>query len=932
MATEIATAYVSLIPSTSKIAPGARTALGEVERDAARTGSRMGSSLATGISTGVAAVTSLLGGLALKGGFTRALAIDNAQAKMKALGYSTTQVQDVMNSALVSVKGTAFGLGDAASLATQLIAGGIKPGQDLARALGNTADLAAVANVSLGDLSPVMGQLASSSHLYTQDLLQLQQRGLPVFSWLADSLGKTQSEVRDMVSSGDVSFAQLQTAIETHIGGAAKATDSFKASWSNVLAALSRTGAVVATPALGMLKGIFDQAIPAIDAVSAKITPLVATLTDKFAPIVSDVAARISKWVQSTGGLTSSFSGLSSILLPLGGAIAAIGGGGLASAIPGIGKMLPAISGPMGLLLGTIAALVTQSPELKTALGDAFFSLGGALQNLAPLFPVLVDVATSLANTLGGALATVISTAVVPLIQMLANTVLPALLPVIVAVLGLVTDLAYRFGGQLATAIAAIAPMLLSLATAILPPIISALAATAQWMTQNADLTSSLAVALLAGAVALKAFMVIKSLITAFTAWGGIVRVGIAIQTAWNAVLAANPIGIIIVAVAALVAGLVYFFTQTALGHQVWASFVTFLGTAWAWLQAAAAATWAAIQAATAPVVAWFQTYVAPLFSALGDLVAAVFSRIGQVVSFFWTNVWQPVINLILAYWKFLWGMVQAAWDLIGPPLLATISGAWNVLSAVLSGIWNTLAAVFSGVWNALVIIVQTVLGVITGIIRAITAVIRGDWSGAWDAIKGVFVTIWSGITQSAQNAVNTLASIISSIKDTVLNVFSAAGDWLKDVGRKIIDGLVNGIKSGFEAVKNLLGNLTDLLPDWKGPAAVDAKLLTGNGRLIMQSLVSGFQDEAPSVRKYLAGFTTDLAATGTANVNISGSAGAGNGVATGPTSLNRADLDYLAAQVGTRVVAGAQIVSGDALAGASRSSDNTRSTQGRVH
>ncbi len=876
MATEIATAYVSLIPSTSKIAPGARTALSEVERDTARTSSSMGASLATGIGTGVAAVTSLLGGLALKGGFTRALAIDNAQAKMKALGYSTTQVQDVMNSALASVKGTAFGLGDAASLATQLIAGGIKPGQDLARALGNTADLAAVANVSLGDLSPVMGQLASSSHLYTQDLLQLQQRGLPVFSWLADSLGKTQSEVRDMVSNGDISFAQLQTAIETHIGGAAKATDSFKASWSNVLAALSRTGAVVATPALGMLKGIFDQAIPAIDAVSAKITPLVATLTDKLAPIVSDLAGRISKWVQSTGGLTSSLSGLSAILLPLGGAIAAIGGGGLVGALGPLGAMLPRISGPMGLLLGAIAALVSQSPELKTALGDAFFSIGGALQNLAPLFPVLVDVATSLANTLGGALATVISTAVVPLIQMLANTVLPALLPVIVAVLGLVTDLAYRFGGELTVAVAAIAPVLLSLAMAILPAIVTALAATARWMTQNSDIVTALAVAIGVGVAAWGAWTL------ATTVWSAATKAATAVQVAFTAVMDANPITLIIIAVAALVAGLVYFFTKTELGQQVWASFVAFLGTAWEWLKGAAAATWAAIQAATASVVAWFQTYVAPLFSALGDLVAAVFGRIGQVVSFFWTNVWQPIINLILAYWQFLWGMVQAAWDLIGPPLLATIAGAWNVLSAVLSGIWNTLSAVFTGIWNELVIIVQTVLGVITGIIRAVTAVIRGDWSGAWDAIKGVFVTIWSGITQSAQNAVNTLASIVGSIKDTVLNVFSAAGDWLKDVGRKIIDGLIAGFNTGVTKVKDFFTGLTDLLPDWKGPAARDEVLLTGNGRLIMKSLVSGFQDEEPAVQKYLAGFTTDLAATGTANVNISGT-GAANARTSGP-------------------------------------------------
>ena len=41
-----------------------------------------------------------------------------------------------------------------------------------------------------------------------------------------------------------------------------------------------------------------------------------------------------------------------------------------------------------------------------------------------------------------------------------------------------------------------------------------------------------------------------------------------------------NPIMLIVTAVGALVAGLVYFFTQTELGQAIWAEFTRFLGEA----------------------------------------------------------------------------------------------------------------------------------------------------------------------------------------------------------------------------------------------------------------------------------------------------------------------------------------------------------------
>jgi phage-related protein len=57
--------------------------------------------------------------------------------------------------------------------------------------------------------------------------------------------------------------------------------------------------------------------------------------------------------------------------------------------------------------------------------------------------------------------------------------------------------------------------------------------------------------------------------------------IGTAIQAAFNAVMALNPIALIVIAVAALTAGLIYFFTMTDQGKQMWSNFVNFMSNSW---------------------------------------------------------------------------------------------------------------------------------------------------------------------------------------------------------------------------------------------------------------------------------------------------------------------------------------------------------------
>jgi len=75
--------------------------------------------------------------------------------------------------------------------------------------------------------------------------------------------------------------------------------------------------------------------------------------------------------------------------------------------------------------------------------------------------------------------------------------------------------------------------------------------------------------------VAMKAYAAFQKIQQAITAAGTVA------QWAMNVAMSANPIGILIVAIAALVAGLVYFFTQTEAGKKAWENFSKFLGDTW---------------------------------------------------------------------------------------------------------------------------------------------------------------------------------------------------------------------------------------------------------------------------------------------------------------------------------------------------------------
>lgn len=286
---------------------------------------------------GLGAIGTIAGGitaggitaLAAKGGFQRALAIENAQAKLKGLGHDSKSIAEIMNNALASVKGTAFGLGDAATVAATLSAAGIKSGDQMTNVLKTVADTAQISGRSLTDIGTIFSSVAARGKLQGDDMLQLMSSGVPVLQLLAKHLGKTSEEVSDMVSKGQIDFQTFADSMQEGLGGAALAAgDTFQGALANVKAALGRLGEGPGKIALESLRKAFNAAIPAIDALSSQLTPFVEQLNGKLTPYVDRAVKLIEQFSQGLQDGSITVQDIAGSLGQLAGAFALFAGVG----------------------------------------------------------------------------------------------------------------------------------------------------------------------------------------------------------------------------------------------------------------------------------------------------------------------------------------------------------------------------------------------------------------------------------------------------------------------------------------------------------------------------------------------------------------------------------------------------------------------------
>lgn len=212
----------------------------------------VGSGLTNKITKPAIAAAGALAGVTLGKGWARMTEIDSAKAKLQALsdaavksGKSAYDLTAIMKDANAAVKGTAYGLNEAATAAAAAVAAGVKPGKQLQSYLKLVGDGAAVAGTSLKDMGAIFGKVVGGGRAYTMEINQIADRGIGIWQALAEQLGISTDEVRKWAAEGKISSDIFLAAMDSAVGGAAKKIGSttITGALSNIWASIGRIGA-----------------------------------------------------------------------------------------------------------------------------------------------------------------------------------------------------------------------------------------------------------------------------------------------------------------------------------------------------------------------------------------------------------------------------------------------------------------------------------------------------------------------------------------------------------------------------------------------------------------------------------------------------------------------------------------------------------------
>lgn len=294
--------------------------------------------------------------------------------------------------------------------------------------------------------------------------------------------------------------------------------------------------------------------------------------------------------------------------------------------------------------------------------------------------------------------------------------------------------------------LAALGAKLQEIAQTVLAGFIAALQAayaalqnTAMWIKNNHDWLVPL-VAMIASAVASY-----QAYIKVMAVWKAATAAAQAAQIALNVAMTANPIGLIIAAIGALVAALVVFFTKTETGRKLW-------DRAWSGIKSTFQGAMRAIQ---------------------------------------------PVLKELQAYWNVMWPRMKALWDAVGPPLINYIKRLFSIMASSVGTVFKNMGVVIKTIWDQIKNVIKTALGVIQGIIKTVTSVMKGDWAGAWSGIKQVVKSMTDGIRNTFKNLASGMGeigkNIIRGLVSGIKSLASAPGQALSAIG--------SGIKSKFKSI-----------------------------------------------------------------------------------------------------------------------------------
>lgn len=313
---------------------------------------------------------------------------------------------------------------------------------------------------------------------------------------------------------------------------------------------------------------------------------------------------------------------------------------------------------------------------------------------------------------------------------------------------------------------------------------------------------------------------------------------------ALNTTMLANPITLIIAAIAALVAAFIYLWNNCDGFRQfwidLWENVKQTAVTVWNAIKEFFAQVWEAIKTIFSTVVEVIKTLVTTYFNLYKTIIQTVFNTVKTVITTIWeaikgvfTTVFNAIKTLVTMYFNIYKTIIQTVLTIIQ----TVITTVWNTIKTVITTVLNAIQTIFSTVWNAIKTIIIAVVGAIKGLITGDFTAVKNSITTIMNTIKSMISTIWNTIK-------STISTVLGAIKGAVTSVFSGIVNAVKSA----MGNVLSAVKSGFSNVKNHITGLASQAFTW----GRDLVMGIVNG---IRSCIGAVADAASSVASKIRSF-----------------------------------------------------------------------------